>query len=166
MKTLESHILSAEQLKEHLDRLRHEGKKVVFTNGCFDLLHPGHVTYLEQARGLGDLLVVAINSDQSVRRLKGNSRPILNQQVRSIMLAALRSVDFVTIFDDSDPLRLITLLEPDILVKGGDWPVEEIVGHQLVASRGGQVYSLPFVGSYSTSSIIHDILSRYRCSPE
>ncbi|MCK4378952.1 MAG: adenylyltransferase/cytidyltransferase family protein, partial [Deltaproteobacteria bacterium] len=117
--TLKNHIISAGLLKEQLQEMQQDGKKIVFTNGCFDLLHPGHVSYLEQARALGDALVVAMNSDQSVRRLKGNSRPILDQNIRSIMLAALRWVDYVTIFDDLDPLKLIALLEPDILVKGG-----------------------------------------------
>ena len=148
-------------LKKHLQKIQQEGKKIVFTNGCFDLLHPGHVNYLEQAKALGDILVVAINSDQSVRRLKGNDRPILDQNIRSIMLAALRWVDYVTIFDDPDPLKLIALLEPDILVKGGDWRLQDIVGRELVEARGGRVFSLPFVGSYSTSNIIAEIVSRF-----
>lgn len=162
--TLKNHIISAGLLKEQLQKMQQDGKKIVFTNGCFDLLHPGHVSYLEQARALGDALVVAINSDQSVRRLKGNDRPILDQNIRSIMLAALRWVDYVTIFDVPDPLKLITLLEPDILVKGGDWRLQDIVGRELVEARGGQVFSLPFVGSYSTSSIIAEIVSRF-CPP-
>ena len=148
-------------LKKHLQKIQQEGKEIVFTNGCFDLLHPGHVNYLEQAKALGDILVVAINSDQSVRRLKGNDRPILDQNIRCIMLAALRWVDYVTIFDDPDPLKLIALLEPDILVKGGDWRLQDIVGRELVEARGGRVFSLPFVGSYSTSNIIAEIVSRF-----
>ncbi len=159
--TLKNHIISTVLLKEQLRKIQQDGKKVVFTNGCFDLLHPGHVSYLEQARALGDALVVAMNSDQSVRRLKGNGRPIFDQNIRSIMLAALRWVDYVTIFDDPDPLKLIALLEPDILVKGGDWRLQDIVGRELVEARGGQVFSLPFVGSYSTSNIIADIVSRF-----
>jgi len=162
--TLKDHIVPADLLREQLCKIQQSGKKVVFTNGCFDLLHPGHVSYLEQARSLGDALVVAINSDQSVRRLKGNDRPILKQDVRSIMLAALRWVDYVTIFDDPDPLKLIALLKPDILVKGGDWRLQDIVGRELVEARGGQVFSLPFVGTYSTSNIITDIISRF-CPP-
>ncbi len=161
---LKNHILSAGLLKEQLCKIQQEGKKVVFTNGCFDLLHPGHVSYLEQSRALGDALVVAMNSDQSVLRLKGNGRPILDQNIRSIMLAALRWVDYVTIFDAPDPLKLIALLEPDILVKGGDWRLQDIVGRELVEARGGQVFSLPFVGSYSTSNIIAEIVSRF-CPP-
>ena len=162
--TLKNHIISAGRLKEQLQKIQQDEKKVVFTNGCFDLLHPGHVSYLEQARALGDALVVAMNSDQSVRRLKGNGRPILDQNIRSIMLAALRWVDYVTIFDDHDPLKLIALLEPDILVKGGDWRLQDIVGRELLEARGGQVVSLPFVGSYSTSNILAEIVSRF-CPP-
>jgi D-beta-D-heptose 7-phosphate kinase/D-beta-D-heptose 1-phosphate adenosyltransferase len=159
--TFKNHIISAGLLKEQLQKMRQDGKKIVFTNGCFDLLHPGHVSYLEQARALGDALVVAMNSDQSVRRLKGNDRPILDQNIRGIMLAALRWVDYVTIFDDPDPLELIALLEPDVLVKGGDWQLHDIVGRELVEARGGQVFSLPFVGSYSSSNIIAEIVSRF-----
>ncbi len=159
--TFKNHIISTGLLKEQLQKMRQDGKKIVFTNGCFDLLHPGHVSYLEQARALGDALVVAMNSDQSVRRLKGNDRPILDQNIRGIMLAALRWVDYVTIFDDPDPLELIALLEPDVLVKGGDWQLHDIVGRELVEARGGQVFSLPFVGSYSSSNIIAEIVSRF-----
>ncbi|MEA3241371.1 MAG: D-glycero-beta-D-manno-heptose 1-phosphate adenylyltransferase [Pseudomonadota bacterium] len=161
---MKNHIMSPVPLKEQLRKMQRDGKKIVFTNGCFDLLHPGHVSYLEQARALGDALVVAMNSDHSVRRLKGNDRPILDQNIRSIMLAAFRWVDYVTIFDDPDPLKLIALLEPDILVKGGDWRRQDIVGRELVEARGGQVFSLPFVGSYSSSNIIAEIVSRF-CPP-
>jgi len=159
--TMENRVMPVQRLREQLLDLRQDGKKIVFTNGCFDLLHPGHVLYLEQARALGDVLVVAINSDQSVRRLKGNDRPILGQDVRALMLSALRSVDYVTVFDEPDPLEFIALLEPDILVKGGDWRRQDIVGRELVETRGGRVLSLPFVGTYSTSSIIADIVSRF-----
>lgn len=159
-----NHIMSPALLKERLRKMQQAGKKVVFTNGCFDLLHPGHLTYLEQARALGDVLVVAINSDQSVRRLKGDNRPILDQNIRSMMLAALRWVDYVTIFNDPEPLQIIGLLEPDILVKGGDWRLQDIVGRELVEGRGGRVFSLPFVGTYSTSNIIAEIVSRF-CPP-
>ncbi len=162
--TMENRIIPVRLLREQLRDLQQKDKKIVFTNGCFDLLHPGHVLYLERARSLGDVLVVAINSDQSVRRLKGNDRPIHEQTVRALMLSALRSVDYVTIFDDPDPLQLITLLEPDILVKGGDWRPQDIVGRELVESRGGRVLSLPFVGTYSSSNIIADIVSRF-CPP-
>ncbi|RLB69090.1 MAG: D-glycero-beta-D-manno-heptose 1-phosphate adenylyltransferase [Deltaproteobacteria bacterium] len=158
---MENRIMPAHPLRERLCSLRQDGKTIVFTNGCFDLLHPGHVLYLEQARALGDVLVVAINSDQSVRQLKGNDRPILEQAVRALMLSALRSVDYVTVFDELDPLKLIALLEPDILVKGGDWRRQDIVGRELVEARGGRVLSLPFVGTYSTSNIVADIVARF-----
>ncbi len=162
--TMENRVMPVQRLREQLLGLRQDGKKIVFTNGCFDILHPGHVFYLEQARALGDVLVVAINSDQSVHRLKGNDRPVHEQTVRALMLSALRSVDYVTVFDDPDPLKLIALLEPDILVKGGDWRRQDIVGRELVEARGGRVLSLPFVGNYSTSNIIADIVSRF-CPP-
>ena len=162
--TIENRITTNVSLSKQLCDLQQSGKKIVFTNGCFDLLHPGHIIYLEQARALGDVLVVAINSDQSVRRLKGNDRPVFDQTVRAMMMSALRSVDYVTVFDTPDPLELITLLKPDILVKGGDWRRQDIVGHELVETRGGQVFSLPFVGTYSTSNIIADIVSRF-CPP-
>ncbi|MCK5540046.1 MAG: D-glycero-beta-D-manno-heptose 1-phosphate adenylyltransferase [Deltaproteobacteria bacterium] len=137
------------------------GKKVVFTNGCFDLLHPGHVSYLASARALGDLLVIGLNSDVSVRRLKGEKRPIMAEEARSQLLAALACVDYVTIFGEDDPYQLISLLKPDILVKGGDWDTASIVGRDLVEARGGKVYSLPFVDEYSTTAIVEEIIRRY-----
>lgn len=127
--------------------------KMVFTNGCFDLLHPGHVDLLERARALGDMLVVGINSDASVRALKGPHKPYLSQDDRRRMLLALRAVDYVAVFDEPDPLRLITELRPDVLVKGGDWPVEKIVGADFVHRLGGSVYSLPLVAGYSSTAV-------------
>lgn len=127
--------------------------KMVFTNGCFDLLHPGHVDLLERARALGDMLVVGINSDASVRALKGPHKPYLSQDDRRRMLLSLRSVDYVAVFDEPDPLRLITELRPDVLVKGGDWPIEKIIGADFVQSRGGDVYSLPLVSGYSSTAV-------------
>ena len=133
--------------------------KIVFTNGCFDLLHAGHVRYLAHARSLGGKLIVGLNSDDSVRRLgKGPERPIVGQDERREVLLALRAVDEVHIFDDDTPLKLIQELRPDILVKGGDWPVEKIVGHELVLSYGGKVLSLPFVEGNSTTSIVRKIM--------
>ena len=139
--------------------MRREGKQLVFTNGCFDLLHPGHVRYLDQARALGDSLVVALNSDRSVRALKGEGRPILSQRERAEVIAALESVDYVTTFDEETPRELITVLLPDILVKGGDWPVEQIVGREEVEAAGGKVLSLPYVEGSSTTDIIERILT-------
>lgn len=127
--------------------------KMVFTNGCFDLLHPGHVDLLQRARALGDLLVVGINSDASVRALKGPHKPYLSQDDRRHMLLALRSVDYVRVFDEADPLRLIHELRPDVLVKGGDWPVDKIIGADFVRSLGGSVHSLPLVAGYSSTAV-------------
>ncbi len=133
------------------------GQRVVFTNGCFDLLHRGHTRYLEQARALGDLLVVAVNSDASVRQLKGVGRPIVPDAERAEVLAALASVDLVLIFDDLDPGRVIRSVQPDVLVKGGDWPVNQIVGSDFVRSLGGRVRSLPYVHGASTSELIRRV---------
>jgi rfaE bifunctional protein nucleotidyltransferase chain/domain len=136
---------------------RDVGRKVVFTNGCFDIIHPGHVAYLEDAAACGDILVVGLNSDESVKRLKGPERPINPQVDRAQLLAGLASVDYVTVFDEDTPLELIGELGPDVLVKGGDWPVDRIVGHELVFERGGEVFSLPFREGYSTTSVIEKI---------
>lgn len=135
---------------------------VVFTNGCFDILHPGHVDYLERARALGTHLVVGINSDASVRRLKGPTRPINDEHSRSRVLAALGCVDQIVIFDEDTPWELIKKLRPQVLVKGGDWPVEQIVGRELVQERGGQVLSLPLLPGYSTTNIIQRILALHQ----
>jgi D-beta-D-heptose 7-phosphate kinase/D-beta-D-heptose 1-phosphate adenosyltransferase len=151
-------FVRAELLIER-ERLRREGKRLVFTNGCFDLLHPGHVRYLAHARSLGDALAVALNSDASVRALKGEGRPVLNQDERAEVLAALEAVDYVTVFDEETPRELIAALLPDLLVKGGDWPIEEIVGREEVEAAGGQVLSLPFVEGSSTTDIIKRIVS-------
>ena len=154
-------VVTVEELAENLAVFRKDRKSVVFTNGCFDLMHPGHVSYLEAARRLGDLLVVGLNSDASVRRLKGDKRPILPAAARGRLLAALAAVDFVVIFEEDTPYELIRRVEPDILVKGGDWEPGAIVGRDLVEARGGRVRSLAFVENYSTSSIIDTILERY-----
>lgn len=134
------------------------GKKIVFTNGCFDLLHVGHVRYLQEARALGDYLVVAVNSDASVKGLKGPDRPVQMEDDRAEILAALGCVDAVTIFAEKDPVALIRLLEPDILVKGGDWTPDKILGSDIVLKKGGQVRSLPFHAGRSTSTLIQKIL--------
>src|SRR5438045_482644 len=138
-------------------RLRAEGRQVVFTNGCFDLLHPGHVGYLAAARALGEALVVALNSDASVRRLKGAGRPILKQDERAEVMAALAVVDYVTVFDEDTPRQLIAALLPDVLVKGGDWAIEEIVGREEVEAAGGRVLALPYLEGCSTTDIIERI---------
>ncbi len=140
-------------------RWRENGLTIVFTNGCFDLLHPGHVRYLHDARQLGDILVVGINTDESVARLKGPGRPILDLDERSEVLLALRWVDAVVPFDEPTPLKLIETISPHILVKGGDWPVEKIVGRNIVEASGGKVLSLPFHEGASTTGIIDRILN-------
>ena len=132
-------------------------RRVVFTNGCFDLLHPGHVRGLEQARRMGDVLIVGLNSDQSVRQLKGSARPVIPEAERAEILSALESVDAVVIFDELTPREVISRLLPDVLVKGGDWPGEQIVGRKEVEAAGGRVVSLPFVPGYSTSAILEKI---------
>lgn len=136
---------------------RNEGKKIVFTNGCFDILHRGHVSYLNEARKLGDLLLIGLNSDASVKRLKGPERPINNEEDRKFVLSQLKSVDFVEIFHEDTPLSLILKVQPKVLVKGGDWKIDQIVGAREVITAGGDVYSLNFVDGYSTTSIIHKI---------
>ncbi len=136
---------------------RDDGLTVVFTNGCFDLIHTGHTSYLRQARELGDLLVVGINTDESVTSLKGPGRPILNQAERVEILLSLRWVDAVVPFSEPTPIDLIKAVNPHILVKGGDWPVEKIVGNEFVEANGGRVFSLPFVPGVSTSGIIQRI---------
>jgi rfaE bifunctional protein nucleotidyltransferase chain/domain len=140
-------------------RAQAAGGRVVFTNGCFDLLHRGHTRYLEQARALGDFLVVAINSDSSVRRLKGAGRPVVPARERAEVLASLAAVDLVLIFADLDPDRIIRAVRPDVLVKGGDWPVARIVGADFVRKVGGKVRSLPYVKGASTSELIRRITS-------
>ena len=137
--------------------LREEGRRLVFTNGCFDILHVGHVRYLQRARALGDALLVAINSDRSVRALKGEGRPVMSEAERAEMLAALACVDFVTVFAEDSPRRLIAELLPDVLVKGGDYALDEIHGREEVEAAGGRVLALPFVEGASTTNIIERI---------
>jgi D-beta-D-heptose 7-phosphate kinase/D-beta-D-heptose 1-phosphate adenosyltransferase len=151
-------ILSREALRQRRAEWRAQGKRVVFTNGCFDLLHPGHLRTLEGARALGDVLVVGLNSDASVLGLKGNGRPLMPERERAEILAALECVDAVTIFDEPTPLELIRALIPDVLAKGGDWGPEEIVGRAEVEAAGGRVVALPYEPGYSTSALIERIV--------
>jgi D-glycero-beta-D-manno-heptose 1-phosphate adenylyltransferase len=153
-------ILSMDELRAERARLRAAGLRLVFTNGCFDILHVGHVRYLKAARALGDVLLVAINSDRTVRELKGLARPVMNEAERAEMLAALRAVDYVTIFDEVSPRALIRELLPDVLVKGGDYALDEIHGREEVEAAGGRVLSLPFVEGASTSGIIERLKKR------
>ena len=150
-------IKSLEEARAQCNRLRAKGERIIFTNGCFDLLHPGHTRYLSAARKLGDHLIVAVNSDLSVRSIKGPKRPVLPEGVRAELLAALSSVDTVIIFDEDNPLEVIKYLLPDVLVKGGDWSEEEIIGADVVKDAGGEVNRIPFVPGYSASAIIDKI---------
>lgn len=139
--------------------LRRAGRRIVFTNGCFDLLHVGHLRYLEEARSLGDFLVVGVNTDASVRRIKGRGRPVMDENARSELVAGLHCVDCVVLFETPDPLPVIQRLDPDILVKGADWPLEKIVGADWVRQRGGTVARIPTVEGYSTTAIVERILA-------
>lgn len=147
-------VLTEQTLNTWVDKYKNQNKKIVFTNGCFDLLHLGHVTYLEEAKRLGDVLIVGINTDDSVKKIKGPTRPIQNENDRSQILAALKAVDHTILFSEETPLNLIKKIRPDVLVKGGDWKIDQIVGSDLVMSYGGKVQSLNFVNGKSTTSII------------
>jgi len=154
---LNSSILTLQEAILRFGRGKRNGRRVVFTNGCFDLLHPGHVRSLEKARELGDVLIVGLNSDAGVRQLKGEGRPVLPERERAEVLAALECVNAVVIFDDPTPREVIARLLPDVLVKGGDWPDDQIVGRQEVEAAGGRVVSVPVVPGYSTTAILNKI---------
>jgi len=149
--------VSQDELILHVERARRNGRRIVFTNGCFDLLHPGHIRCLEQARALGDLLIVAINSDASVQRMKGTGRPVVPQVERAEVLAALAAVDYVTAFDEDTPQQIIARVLPDVLVKGGDWGPDQIVGRAEVEAAGGRVISIPLESGWSTTAILEHI---------
>ncbi|MDZ4678129.1 MAG: D-glycero-beta-D-manno-heptose 1-phosphate adenylyltransferase [Oligoflexia bacterium] len=150
--------LSRAEVSEYCEKLHTQNKKIVFTNGCFDILHLGHVRYLSEARALGDFLFIGVNSDASVGKLKGPQRPIQNESDRSEILLHLKAVDAVSIFDEQTPLELIKLVKPQILVKGGDWTPDKIIGRDFVESYGGLVKSLPFVKGHSTTGLVEKIL--------
>lgn len=154
---VEDRIKSWSQAAKLTVELKQQSKTIVFTNGCFDILHFGHVKYLEEAKSCGDILIVGLNSDDSVKRLKGPTRPVNGQLERAYVLCSLKSVDYVVIFDEDTPLQLIKELEPNILVKGGDWKADQIVGSELVLKNGGQVKSLLFQEGFSTTNIIDKI---------
>lgn len=151
-------IMTLEQMEQIRNQLRTEAKKVVFTNGCFDILHPGHARYLYSAEELGDFLIVAVNSDASVKAIKGLSRPILGQDARAEMVAALGCVDGVIIFQEPDPKKVIQHLLPDILVKGGDWEENQIIGADVVKQAGGKVIRIPFSEGFSTTELIKKVI--------
>jgi len=161
-----SKITPRNELKATVDRLKREGKKVVFTNGCFDILHAGHTRYLREARKLGDALILALNSDSSVRSIKGPMRPIVPEAERAEVVAALDSVDYVTVFDEITPLELIEFLRPDVIVKGGDWAEKDIVGAETVRKWGGRVAIMPEIEGASTTNIIDKVLQVYRSGNE
>jgi len=154
-------ILSREQLKKEIERLRQGGKKIAFTNGCFDILHVWHTRYLRDARKTGDVLILALNSDASVRAIKGEKRPLVPEAERADVVASLEAVDYVTIFDELTPLELIEFLQPDVIVKGGDWSEENVVGRQSVRKWGGKVVIIPETKGASTTNIVEKIIKTY-----
>jgi rfaE bifunctional protein nucleotidyltransferase chain/domain len=154
-------ILSWAKLKKETDRLKDKGKRIVFTNGCFDILHVGHVRYLNEARRLGDVLILALNSDSSVRAIKGEQRPVVPESERAEVIAGLACVDYVTLFSEETPLLLIEYLRPDVLVKGGDWSEQNVVGRESVMRWGGRVAIIPQVKGASTTNIVEKILKVY-----
>ena len=158
---MENKIVNREQLKKELDRLRSKGKRVVFTNGCFDILHVGHARYLKEAKKTGDVLVLALNSDASVRAIKGETRPLIPEEERAYMVASLEAVDYVTIFSETTPLELIDYLMPDVLVKGGDWAEENVVGRESIRKWGGKVVIIPEIEGASTTNIVEKIRRTY-----
>ncbi len=158
LKLLESKILSLESLRAQIKKWRFSGEKIIFTNGCFDLIHIGHIDCLARAKDIGGKLIVGLNSDRSISKLKGPKRPIKNQKSRSILLASMQFVDAVILFDNETPIQLISSISPNILVKGGDYIIEEIVGHEWVTQSGGEVIALKFVQGYSSSKMIDQII--------
>lgn len=150
-------LCSKEEFKQQYEILKSQNKKIVFTNGCFDIIHRGHIEYLNEAKNLGDTLVIGLNSDKSVKKLKGSDRPIINENDRAFILLNLKSVDYVIVFEEDTPYELIKSVRPDFLVKGGDWKEEDIVGSDILKEYGGKTISLKFVDSYSTTNIINKI---------
>ena len=157
VKHLQTKILSFSALEGQLEKWRNANQKIVFTNGCFDLLHFGHVDYLAKARGLGDRLVVGLNTDGSIKRIKGATRPINNEESRAALLAGMAYVDAVVLFDEETPINLVSMVMPDVLVKGGDYSIKEIVGHEIVLNNKGEVRTIDFVEGYSSSVLIEKI---------
>jgi D-beta-D-heptose 7-phosphate kinase/D-beta-D-heptose 1-phosphate adenosyltransferase len=164
MDTVLKKFKSFEEIVRLRETMRKSGKRLVFTNGCFDILHVGHVRYLNRARALGDRLVVALNSDRSVRQIKGKSRPVVPEMERAEVLAALESVDYIFLFDDLTPQGIIDALLPDVLVKGSDWEVSRVVGRDAVERAGGSVLTVPIVEGSSTTGIIRKVMDRFGSS--
>ena len=159
---IEDKIKDVSTLKTIIGTLKKQGKKIVFTNGCFDILHKGHIKLFKKAKSLGDVLIVAVNSNGSVKKIKGPKRPLNSAKDRAFVLSAIDFVDFITIFNEPDPAQIIKKLNPDVLVKGGDWIKEEIVGRDFVESKGGKVYSISLEKGYSTSHLIETIARRFK----
>ena len=157
LKKINSKIFSIESLKSQVNVWKEEGSKIVFTNGCFDIIHKGHIEVLSRTADLGDKLIVGLNSDSSIRKLKGTNRPIMDENSRAILLAALSCVDAIILFSEDTPLNLINSLNPDVLAKGGDYKINTIVGHEIVQKNGGEVILVPFVDGSSSSNIIEKI---------
>lgn len=158
MEKLKSKIVSEPELSRLIARIRFLGKKIVFTNGCFDIIHQGHVEYLIKAAKLGDLLIVGLNTDESVKKIKGDNRPIQDQETRAKVLASMYFVTYVVLFNEDTPYNLIKSIQPDILVKGGDYETSDIVGYDIVKKKGGQVITIPLVKGHSTTGIIKKLL--------
>lgn len=158
---IENKIKTLPNLLKIIPRLKKSGKKIVFTNGCFDILHLGHITYLEKAKSCGDILIVGINSDKSIHKIKGPHRPIQNQSSRAKVLAALSSIDYVVIFNEPTPIKLIEAIKPNVLVKGADWNIKDIVGSNIVKENKGRVAKIKFIKGFSTSNIIERIIRGY-----
>lgn len=158
---INSKLLNPQNLNKLIQNWRNQNNKIVFTNGCFDLLHPGHIDYLAKARHLGDRLIIGLNSDESVSKLKGPKRPVNNEKERAILLASMSFIDAVIIFSEDTPLRLISEIIPDVLVKGGDYSIDTVVGADIVENHGGKVIILPFLEGYSSSNMINKILKSY-----
>ena len=154
-------IVTLEEVTTIAAGLKQEGRRIVFTNGCFDIIHIGHIRYLRSARQYGDILIVGLNSDESVRKIKGDNRPIVPQTERAEVLSSLRFVDYVVIFNEPDPYNAIAAVRPDVLVKGGDWSVDNIIGRDIVESYGGDVLTIPFIEGASSSGIIENIIKKY-----
>ncbi len=158
LEQIQSKIQTFEQISSTVMEWRRQDLEIVFTNGCFDLLHYGHIHYLAQARGMGDRLIVGLNSAASVKRLKGAHRPINDEQTRQYLLASIQFVDAIVVFEEDTPYNLITIVKPDVLVKGGDWQPHQIVGSDIVQDKGGKVLSLPYINGYSTTAIEKKII--------
>ena len=158
---LRKKIKTLARMKAIVARLKRQGKKVVFTNGCFDILHVGHVRYLRKAKQRGDVLVIGVNTDRSVKKIKGEKRPVVPEKERAEILSALESVDYIVLFDEPNPLRLIEALRPNVLVKGADWPKSRIVGREIVEKIGGRVVRIPLVAGASSTGVIEKIIKAY-----